>query len=362
MNSHITNRQMFFLLFVTLTTYTTISVPKVIAQGVGTGGWFTLLITSLFFAVFVALIVRLNSAFPGQVLCEYSQQIVGKVFAYALSVYFLAYFLLVSVYLNMHLAFVLKAAFYPKTPQWVMLIASVTVFGFAAYHGVNSVARFFEIIGSVFLLTAICVHVVMLLQGNPQEIRPFFRASQLKQYLLGTKDIIISFLGIELLTIVAFDGKKVGQSMATAFFSLLGIGLFYCLVVETCIMMLGMKAAANYSFALIEAIKLIDNPILERFDILYLTVGFSGLVAGICGVYLALVEYAIRLFSKSNRILIVLGVGLVITSLSIVALSFKTATEMLETVLPFAGLVACAGIPLALFLIMKVRKIGDKKN
>ncbi|HML46045.1 MAG TPA: GerAB/ArcD/ProY family transporter, partial [Clostridia bacterium] len=195
MNSRITDRQMFFMLFVTLTTYTIINVPKVIAQGVGTGGWFTLLITSLFFAAFVALIVRLNSAFPGLMLAEYSRQIVGKVFAIVLSLYFLVYFLLIAVYLNIQLISVLKAVFYPKTPQWVMLITSLIVFGFAAYRGVNSVARFFEIVGTVFLFTAVAVHLVMLQQGNPQEIRPFFRASQLKHYLLGTKDVIISFLG-----------------------------------------------------------------------------------------------------------------------------------------------------------------------
>ncbi len=164
------------------------------------------------------------------------------------------------------------------------------------------------------------------------------------------------------MTVVPFSGKKVGRSVATAFFTLLCIGLFYCLVVETCIMMLGMKAAANYNFALIEAIKLIDNPILERFDILYLTVGFSGLIAGICGVYLALVEYAIRLFSKVNRLYIVLGAGVVVAGLCIAAQAFKSATDVLEIVLPIAGLVASVLIPTALFLIMKVRKLGEKKT
>lgn len=360
MKSYITNRQMFFLLLLTLTSYTVISIPKVIAENVGTGGWLTLMIASLFFAAFVSLIVRLNNAFPGLMLYEYSQQIVGKILAYVLALYFLAYFLVVSVYLNMQLASVLKAEFYPRTPQWAMLIASVLVFGYVAYRGVNGVARFFEVIGTVFLITAVGVHVVMLLQGNLQEIRPFFRASQLKDYLLGTKDVIISFLGIEILTIFPFDGKRAGRSMATACLTVLLIGLFYSFVVETCIMMQGMKATANYSFALIEAIKLIDNPILERFDILYLTVGFAGLVAGICGVYLAMVEYAIRLFGKVNRFFIVVGVGLAIIGLSLAAQAIKPAEAVLESVLTVAGLIAAFVIPSVLFLIVKVRGLGKK--
>ena len=65
MKSSLTNRQLFFLLLLTLTAYTVISIPKIIAQGAGTGGWLSLMITALAFAAFAAMIVRLNSAFPG---------------------------------------------------------------------------------------------------------------------------------------------------------------------------------------------------------------------------------------------------------------------------------------------------------
>ena len=148
MKSSITNRQMFFLLFVTLTTYTIISIPKVIAQGPGTGGWVSLIVTSLFFAVFVAAIVRLNSAFPGMMLFEYSARIVGKVSTYLIVSYFLLYFSLVSAFLSIQLTAVLRAEFYPETPRWAMLTVSMIVFGVVAYRGITSVGRFFEVIGT----------------------------------------------------------------------------------------------------------------------------------------------------------------------------------------------------------------------
>ena len=67
---------------------------------------------------------------------------------------------------------VLRAGFYPRTPRWAMLIVSVVVFGIVAYRGVVSVARFFEVIGTVFVITAVAVHFVMLLQGDPREVLP----------------------------------------------------------------------------------------------------------------------------------------------------------------------------------------------
>jgi len=360
LQSSISNRQIFFLLLLMLTAYTVISIPKVVAQSIGTGGWLSLMITSLLFAVFAAIIVRLNSAFPGMTLFEYSQRIVGKAIAYILVIYFIAYLFLFSIYLNLQLAAVLRAAFYPKTPQWVMIIVSVIVFGIIVHRGTVGVARFFEVIGTIFVITAVTTHFVMFLQGDLREVQPFFRSSKLPEYLLGIKDCLFAFLGVELLTIFPLSGKNTRRSVSTAFLTVLFVGLFYVLVVETCIMILGMSSAQNYNFTLIEAIKQIDNPVLERFDILFLTVGFAGLVAGVCGVYLALVEYAARLFKKVSRLAIVVGAGAVITALSIASQAIKPAMKAFESVLPIAGLISAFLIPVILFLIAKVRGLVQK--
>ena len=146
----------------------------------------------------------------------------------------------------------------------------------------------------------------------------------------------------------------------TAFLTVVFVGLFYVFAVETCVMMLGMRSAQNYNFALIEAIKQIDNPVLERFDVLFLTVGFSGLVAGICGVYLALVEYATRLFKKINRCIVVVGIGVIMAGLSIALQLVKPVVGALESAFPIAGLISAFLIPAILLLIAKVRGLVQK--
>ncbi|NLV59348.1 MAG: endospore germination permease [Clostridiales bacterium] len=360
MQSSISNRQIFFLLLLTLTACTIISIPKVIAQRIGTGGWLSLMLTAALFALFAMVIVRMNSAFPGMTLFEYSQRIVGRVMAHVIAVYFILYFFLISAYFILQLASVLQSEFYPKTPRWAMTIVSVIVFGMIAHRGVVSVARFFEVIGIIFIITAVTAHIVMLLQGDLREIQPFFRSSKLPQYLLGIKECLFAFLGVEVLTVFPLSGKRSRRSAITAFLSVLFIGVFYVFIVETCIMMLGIQSAQNYNFALIEAIKQVDNPILERFDILFLTVGFAGLVAGVCGIYLALVEYSARLFHKAGRLTIVIGVGTIMTALSIATQAIQPAMTIFESVLPIAGLVCAFLIPTTLLLIAKVRGLVQK--
>lgn len=362
MKSSITNRQIFFLLFLTLTAYTIISIPEVVAQNSGSGGWLSILITSLFFAASAAVIVRLNSAFPGMMLYDYSGQLVGKLIAVLLAMYFILYFLLVSTYLNLQLTSVLKAEFYPMTPKWVMLVLSIFAFGCVAYRGVTNVARLFEILGAIVLIAGIVTNVIMSYQGDFHEIQPFFRASKWMEYLSGVKYMITAFLGVEVLTAMPLGGEKVGRSVITAALSILVTGLFYITVVEACIMMLGREAAKNYNFALIEAIKMVENPIVERFDILYLTVGFAGLVAGVSAVYLALVEYVVKLIPKLGRLIVVAVVGAVMIGLGVLVEPIHAISDLLEVVMRYTGLVSAFVIPLVLFMIMKVKKIDKKAH
>jgi spore germination protein len=291
---------------------------------------------------------------------DYSQRIVGKFLAYILAIIFILYFLMISSYLNIQLTDVLSAEFFPQTPHWALLVSSVIIFGWIAQRGVVSVARFFEIIGTVFVITAVAIHLVMLTQGDMRQIQPFFRASKLPEYMLGVKETISSFLGIELLLIFPLSGNNIKRTTWVAFLTIIFVGLFYVLVVESSISILGMQSAKNYNYALIEAIKQIDIPVLERFDIVFLTVGFAGMVAGISGVYLAMVEFSVRIFKTVNRSLIVLCIGVLIIAVSIASQAVKAAIDVYQMVIPFAGLITVFLIPVSLLLIAKVRGLVQK--
>ncbi len=360
MQKGISGRQIFFLMCLTLTTYTIISMPRIMAQHAGTGAWLPILLTAAGFAPFAVVVIRLGLLFPDRTLFEYSREIAGKFLGCLFSVYYALYFLMIAVYLNLQLVNVLNAEFFPKTPKGVTLFVGILVFGCIASKGATSAARFFEIIGPVFLVTAFVVHTVMLTQGNVNSILPFFRPSRLPDYLSAMRETVVAFLGIEIFTALPMSHEKGKRKMLTALLSVVYVGFFYVLVVETCIMMLGMRDIQNYSYALIEAIKLIDNPILERFDILYLTVGFAGLIAGVSGVYLALTEYTCRFMPKVNRRVVVFFLGILIMVLCLVSMGLKNADEFFGKAIPMLGLPAAFLLPVLLTVIAGVRHLGQK--
>ncbi len=363
MNNTITNRQVFFVLIVTLTSYSVIVIAKEMAQSAGTGAWLTILVTAMVFAIAAAIIMRLNNMFEEKMLFDYAPSLISKPGTFLLGFYFTLYFLFILVFLVTGLSKLLNADFFPKSPLWAFPLFGLPVFCYVAYKGVTNVARLAEIVGSVFVVTAVLVHTLMATEGHVNRILPLFNAAEIGNYISGFQYSIFPFLGIEVLLVMPISRKSVKKSAKTAFFSLLFIGLFYVLVVESSIMKLGLHDITNHNDALIVAIRDTSPQALEiiaRLDILYLTVGFGGLFIGISLVMLNIVEYLCRMFKQVSRLVIVISVGVATFGLFFVVSGIKGYEEFSETVGTYLGIISSMVIPLGLLLIAKAKNKKKK--
>jgi spore germination protein len=361
MTNAINNRQIFFIITLVVTTYTIISIPRTMAVSAGTGSWITLLIAALIFAVAATTIIRLNNMFPGKTLVDYTKLILGKAMAGVLGVFFLLYFLTVGVFLSTQMTNLLQAEFYPETPQWAMLLIGIPVYGAIAYKGVTNVARLIEIYGSVYLVVIIVVHIIMLTQGMTYSILPLFNKAEAGRYITAVKDVVIAFLGVELFTMMPFTRQNGKKAVKTAFWAMIVVGFIYIMVVLSCIGIVGFENVQSYQYPLIEAIKIVDAPFVERFDIAYLTVGFLGLIGGVSVVYLGMVEYACRLMPRVKRWMVVVAAGAVQMVLSLFALGVKDPERLADTVIAPAGLIAGIAIPTILFVTARMKRRASKK-
>lgn len=357
----VTNRQIFFIVILTLTSYSIIDISRAMAKAAGTGAWFTILITGLIFSVFAVIIVYLNNMFKGKMLVDYSKQLVGKPLTYAISMYYVLYFLIIVVFLITNMARILKLDFFNKTPTFAMMFISVPVFCYIAYKGINTAARMSEIMGIIFFLTGITVHVLMVFQGETVNIRPVYNPAETGRYFSAIKESIFPFLGIEVLLIVPMGKHNSKKSVKTVFFAILAVCALYILVVESCIMQLGVNDILNYNNSLIEAIRdmsLEYLEFLERMDILFLTIGFMGLYLGISIVFTAITEYLCKIFSKAKRVVVVIALGAVVIVLSTLVGLWAGFSE---TVLQYGivlGVISTCAIPTVLLIIAKVKKHG----
>jgi spore germination protein len=347
---------------IALTAYSAIDISRIMAESAGRGGWIPVIAASLVFGVMAVVITRLNNMYQGKALYDYSKKIVGDFFGVTISVFYILYFLSIEVFLNKKLVSILQAEFFQKTPDWALLALGIFVFGCIAYRGVTNIARFFEIICTVYLLTLFYVHITMLTQGIRFNTLPLFQSSDIPRYINAMKQTILPFLGIEALTVIPFNQRNGNKATATAFFSVIFVGFIYAVIVISCISVLGPDNIQYYSNPLIEAVRIVQNPMLQRFDILFLTVGFFGLISGISLTYLLIVEYTCKVFLRTKRIVIVIITGVITAVLCMIAFKLKNFDKMSRGVISAAGLLSAGGIPLILFFIAKVRNRGKENN
>lgn len=360
----VTNRQLVFIIFVVITASKLITIPNLIAETVGTDGWITIICTAIIAGVFAVVITSLNNMFQGKMLFDYSIELVGKAGAYIIGIFYALYFLAISIYLSMWLASMIKSNILFKTPQWAVLLAGLLVFGYAVCKSITNMARIIEFYGIILLITVIVLHISMIFMGNVDNILPLFIPSKIGKYFSAIKDTFFSFLGVEILTVIPFTKQNIKKSSRIAFFTLLGIGILYILVAESSFMTISMNELIHYNHPVIAAIRQIEIPnldIFRRLDIVYLTIGFTGIFASIIAVYAADVEYVCRLLPQINRITIVIFIGVVIYVLALISLNIKNFNDIFTAIFTYIGLVSAVFIPSLLLIIAKVKKHEDKE-
>ena len=135
------------------------------AQTAGRSSWIPIMTASFVFGGAAVIITKLNNMYPGRVLFDYCREITGKFITYLIAVFYLLFFLLIGVYLKLKLVGVLKSNFLPQTPQFIMLLMGISLFGYVAYKGIPNIARMFEIIGSLFLIVTVGLCGIMFYEG-----------------------------------------------------------------------------------------------------------------------------------------------------------------------------------------------------
>jgi spore germination protein len=360
----INNRQIFFILLMTLTCFSVVTIAKEMAQSAGRGAWITLLATAAVFALAAAVIVKLGSMHKEQTLMEYGPSLVTKPVTYLLAFFYVLYYLLILVFLISSMTKVVRANFLLLTPQWALGALSIPLFCYIAYKGISTVARLAELVGIAYLITAVFVHALMVAEGKIDRILPVFNAADIGRYFEGFRYSAFAFLGVEALLMMPLS-SNCKKPVRWAVLALLAIGVFYVFVVETCFMQIGVDHIIKHTDALIVAIRDATPQMLEvvaRMDILYLTVGFSAQFVGIGFVLTVIVEILCRVFKNLSRLAAVIGAGVAAFFLFVLADSLKDFEESVEALGTVLGLIGAFAIPFGLLLIAKAKNRKGKVN
>lgn len=359
MRSAVTNRQIFLILLLTITAYSAISLPKDAVKAVGTGAGFTMLLLTIIFSIGIFFISSLNKIFIGKTIFEYSKIIVGKQFGFIINVFYFLYFSTVTTCLVRAVAEFLNETYLPLTPIWVLFLLIVIPCSYIAYKGITNIGRLCEIFGVILIFVTIIIFGSAFYLGDIEYCKPIFEFGNLKEYVFGMKDLMFAFLGIEVLTIIPFGKDNIKKGVSSSVISVFFTGLLYIYVVYASITTIGINTIKYYQNALIEALREIHLPstfLLERADILYITVGVSGIICCLSVVIFATLEFTSKFFVKINRDILFLIMGIIFFIIGNFVIDYEIAESLFKVLLPIMGLFTAFIIPITLFTIAKGKK------
>lgn len=347
----ITNRQLFFIIFLTLTAYSTIFESKFIVNEAGRSSWVPIMTIAAIMAVLTYMHGKLKIMYLNLTLFEACRQYLNKFITYTFAAYFFLYGLWISIYLQLNMLPLVKANFLPQTPSLAIILATIILVAFVSNKGVTNIARLYEILGLVFLITAAGLCIVLIIEGDLYNILPVYQSSDLDKPFELFKRSIMTFGGLELLFVFPFTkiNKKAPKQM---FWTVIFVGLFIVLMTESTIFSLGINDTNLYRDSFLEAIKTVSIPVIERPDIFYLTFGLASLFAGIISVFTVAVEFALNIFPQLSRIKIIMILSIVFTVASEILLKIKGIWDSMNIFTPYLIIVSIIIIPLIVLILL----------
>ncbi len=168
----ISERQFFFIIFVSITSLTFFSVPSQLIPKVKQDLWLSMAL-GVTIDVFVALLLyRLGLKYPGKSSVQYSRAILGPV-GNAISLVVLLFFIAVCVTAIWIYSDLLSSTLLPNTPLVAFSSTLTLCSGWAAIKGIETIARLSQILGTIivittFILFATSIPFIELRQLLPQ--------------------------------------------------------------------------------------------------------------------------------------------------------------------------------------------------
>lgn len=363
MDKYVTNRQLFFIIFLSLEAFSIIELPKLMAETAGTGSWLVIFIAMIFFVVAISIIASLNNNFQGKILFDYSNILVGKIITWIFAIVFTVYYTVLTGLIKRSIAEIIKNAFLPKTPAWAGMLVMLALTGYAATRGLANIGRIFEFFGFITIIAFSFLQTLIFFEGEFIYLEPFFDSSMLLDYAKALPLLILPFLGIEIITVIPFSDQVNKRASLYCKIGVIAVGINYILTVSLTFMMLSPDDTVYYSEPLIRAIRRVDIPslqIFQRLDVIFVSAWFFSVFCALSMLIFVAGTYLNKLIPKSKMNWTVPIVTLVAYIIALIPQSSAAVSDSLKFVTRYVGIFPTLIIPIILFITMKVKKNAGK--
>lgn len=359
-NEVIVGKQLIFIIISSTVGVGLLTLPDSVGREAQQAAWISVLIGALLPLLGLVLINLIGGRFPNLTFAQFAEAVLGKWLGKLLSLIFVLYCiiysaLLISIFVNM-----LKIYLFPRTPLWALAALVLAVTLYLAAKDVRVLAR----VNELMFYEAIVIFFALVLVIPKIDVTFFQPVVDvgLENILKGAYQTVFAFLGMEFLLVFYPMVQNKKEILKNGIVAIGVIMLMYLAVIVTALGVFGPTLIGKLRFSLMVLLKINVAPVIERaeffFVILYVFVAFRPIATALFAARYTTGK--IFGFNKVNYIAV--GFFPVVLIISLIPIGFEHSV-LLSGYLGIMGIVFLTVIPLTLWLVSVIRKIGgETKN
>lgn len=168
----ISTNQFVWMLFIIITSFTTLQIPGLLIFHAGRDAWLAVILAWFLDVLLAIVYAYMGMRFPGQNFVQYSNTILGKYLGKAVGLVFPLFFLGVASLLMRAISILVEIMVLPKTPMVVVLSLGYVLIAYAAKKGIEVIARVCEILSPVYLLSFIVLFIMIIPLVKIDRLKP----------------------------------------------------------------------------------------------------------------------------------------------------------------------------------------------
>ncbi|TMV50009.1 spore gernimation protein [Paenibacillus mesophilus] len=245
-----------------------LSIPRVLAEQVGTDGWISLVIGWLVAIAANLIIVRVMRRYPDGTVLELLTAYIGKWAGIVGAIVLALYFFYISYATLIYSVGIAKAWLLPQTPSLVIMLMLLLPTGAIARGGLRIAARYAEV---VFILSLWIpfAYLIPLQDAHWLHLLPVFKDG-LKPIITAVPATFYFFAGFATTFILyPFLKDKQKASAAVVISNTLSL-LVFLFITLVCFVYFSPDRIAEYSEPAINVLKTIEFKFIERIEVLFI--------------------------------------------------------------------------------------------
>ncbi len=363
MNKFFKNSQIAIIIYCVTVGYGIINLPSTMAKNAGTGGWFPLIITNIFFLFITYVITYLQYTHSEQTLFEYTGTLLGKPIAYIFTIIYIIYFFIFFSMISRIYVEILKLMFLLKTPVIAISFLLYIVIFYSLKKDFSTLVRLCTIYSTINFLGFIIINFSLLTEAKLVNIMPLFNSKDIPLYIKSLKGSALAFLGAEVLLFIPLHKDENKKIYKYTLLTLVIAGMLYIFVTEVSNAVVGVESLVYYQVTILNIIRGVDLYYLEfirRLDGLYVIFWSMNVFCAICIWGSGTITFTQKIIPKVNHTLLVT----LIVIISFITSQIPKTKDIVQDIISYnsyLGYITFLLIPIILLISTKVKK-NDKKN